>query len=95
MSSPAWDDVLDEIEHAVVAVEDALEAGDPMPELAPFVPPTDVMPPLSHRQRSRAESLMKRQASVEVRVSAAIVSAQLDLGQLRRRRRAAVAYTRG
>lgn len=95
MNPAVWDGVLDEIEHAVALVEQALDAGEPIPELPPFEPPSDVMPPLSSRQRDRAEALMQRQASVEVRVSAEIVSAQLDLGQLRRRRKAALAYSRG
>lgn len=94
MTPPVWDTVLDEIEHAIDVVEAALAAGDPVPDLPTFDPPRDVMPPLSHRQRTRAELLMRRQANVEVRVSAEIVSAQLDLGKLRRRRRAAAAYSR-
>ena len=95
MTGHAWDAVLDDIEHAIVTVEDAMDSDLPIPDLPAFVPPSDVMPPLSHRQRVRAEALMRRQAGVEVRVSAEIVSTQLNLGEVRRRRRAALAYTRG
>lgn len=95
MSRTSWDAVLDEIEYAVAVVEEALARDEPLPTLPAFVPPSDVMPALSPEQRLRADSLMRRQASVEVRVSAEIVSAQLDLGEVRRRRRAALAYNRG
>ncbi|MFT4744880.1 MAG: endonuclease/exonuclease/phosphatase family metal-dependent hydrolase [Nitriliruptoraceae bacterium] len=94
MTGVAWDAVLDDIEHAIRTVEDAMELELPIPDIPAFVPPSDVMPRLSHRQRGRAEALMHRQASVEVRVSAEIVSTHLGLGEVRRRRRAALAYTR-
>ena len=90
-----WDAALDEIERVLDLVEDALEADEPIPTLPPFEPPADVMPPMSHGQQRRAEALMRRQAVVTSMVSGRVVTAKLELGETRRRRRAAVAYVRG
>jgi hypothetical protein len=92
--SAAWDDVLDEIDRSVTLVEDAISAGEDIPALPPFVPPGDVMPPMTRAQQARAKSLMRRQVGAEVGVSAQIVTTTLDLGEVRRRRRAASAYAR-
>ena len=91
----AWDAVLDELEAVIVAVEEALAAGAPVPDLPPFEAPTDIdLPPLAGAQLARARALQQRQATVELEASSRLVSVQLDLSELRRRRQAATAYTR-
>lgn len=94
MRNVGWDEVLDEIDRSVTLVEDAVAAGEDIPELPPFDPPSDVMPPMSRAQQVRAKSLMRRQVSTEVAVSAEIVATTVELGETRRRSRAAHAYAR-
>ena len=94
MTAPRWDDVLDEIQHGLDLVEDALAADEPVPTLPPFRPPADVMPVMTADQRRRAEALMRRQSEVSRRVSEGIVATRIELGEVRRRRRAAAAYGR-
>lgn len=94
MTTVGWDEVLDEIDRAVTIVEDALTAGDDVPEVPPFVPPADVMPPMTPAQQVRAKALMRRQMGTEVTLSAEIVATTLELGETRRRFRAAQAYAR-
>lgn len=89
-----WDEVLDAMDRDLTAVEEALATDAELPDLPPFSPPSDVMPPLSAHQLARAQGIMRRQAGLQVRVSAEIVSTSLDMGEVRRRRRAAVAYSR-
>lgn len=90
----AWDAALDAIERTIDLVEDALVSGDPIPELPPFEPPADVMPPMSSVQQQRADQLMRRQSGVTRRLSAQIVSTRSEMTDLRRRRRAATTYGR-
>jgi hypothetical protein len=94
MSRVSWDDVLDEIEQTLDTVEGALADGDPVPPLAPFEPPTDVMPRLVGERRRRAQALMWRQEELTARISSEIVTTHVDMGDVRRRRRAAHAYAR-
>ena len=95
MRRALWDEVLDGIEQTLDTIDDALDQGDPVPALPPFEPPSDVMPPMTRLQQDRAEALMRRQSGLTARVTAQIVTTRSDLGDLRRRRRAAVAYARG
>lgn len=91
----AWSAVLDDLEAVIATVEDALAAGEPVPSLPSFVPPTDgSLPPLVGADLARARALQRRQATIELEASSRLVSVQLDLSELRRRRQAATAYTR-
>ena len=56
--------------------------------------PSDVMPAMGPAQRRRAEGLMRRQRDLEGRLVAEIDATTVDLGSMRQRRRAAVAYGR-
>ena len=89
-----WDSVLDDLEATIEAVEQALLDDQPVPDLGEFRPPDADLPPLTGRHLARAQALHRRQARVELEASSRIVSAQLGLGELRRRRRAATAYGR-
>lgn len=87
--------MLDELEGVLATVEHALAAGEPIPALPEFQPPTDGdLPPLAGADLVRARSLQRRQANIELEASARLVSVQLDLSELRRRRQAATAYAR-
>lgn len=94
MNTPGWDEVLDLIDASLRRVEDAVAAGDDLPVRTPFEPPCDVMPAMSPGQRRRAEGLMRRQREVQGHIVAEIDATSAELGSMRQRRRAAVAYGR-
>lgn len=93
MSQPGWDDVLDGLDHQVASVEAGLDADGELDDLPPFALPTGAMPTMTSAQRCRAEALHQRHAALEHRVAEALLATTADIRDLRRRRRAAVAYT--
>ena len=86
----AWDTALDRIEADLVAIEDALANGRPLPEEGPGELPTQ---PLPAELGARAAALLDRTRAVEARTSTEIDGIRASLRALAGRRPPAPAPT--
>lgn len=90
VAARAWVDVLDRLEADLRALDDALDAGEPVP-LQTWSPPRD-LGPLPELLRDRATDIASRLSELQAAARARLAGLGRDLDDLERRRRAGAAY---